>query len=63
MSDNNKTKRILIDDSFIYMTPKERDTYWMKKYGITFEQWQKENPPMSDDELKSYIKAHQAGCD
>ena len=45
-----------IDDSFICMTPEERDQLWLKEYGMTFEQWQKEDPPMTDEEFKKSIE-------
>ena len=52
----NKSTIAEIDGGFEFMTPKERDEYWMKKYGMTFEQWQKENPPMTDEERKKDIE-------
>ena len=45
-----------IDGGYEFMTPQERDEYWIEKYGLPFDQWQKENPPMTDEERKKDIE-------
>lgn len=56
---NTMSKRTFrIDGNLTCLSPKDRDEVCIKEYGMTFEEWQKANKPMSDDELKAFIMAH-----
>lgn len=52
MGMNNK--QVKIDDKMLY--PEEREKWAKDNFGMTFEQWQEQNPPPDKDELDELFK-------
>ena len=44
-----------IDTDMTFLPPEERDKAFMNKYGMTFAEWQKANPPPTDEEIHKMI--------
>lgn len=40
------------------MSLKEKDEYFLKEFGMTFEEFKEKNPPMSDEEWSKAIRNH-----
>jgi len=55
MSKTVQGRTFRIDGNITCLTPEDRDKVCMQKYGMTFEEWQKANPPMSDEERHKMI--------
>lgn len=57
MRKNEEGRTVYIDsDPWAFLPPKQRDEYYLEKYGMTFEEYQKSIKPMSDEEFHELIR-------
>ena len=57
MSKSAEERTFMIDsDPWAFLPPKQRDEYYIQNYGMTFAEWQKANPPPTDEEWDEYWK-------
>lgn len=56
MSEANPKRIFHLDGDITCLPEGERDEVFLKKYGMTFAEWQTANPPPTEEEWKELFK-------